>query len=152
MDTAQDVIYTLGSDASLTSLNPAFETVTGWKREDWLGKNFAPIVHADDLANAVDAFKRVLAGETVSYELRIKKVRGDYLVGEFTSTPLIERGVQIGVLGVARDVTERKKARGDDPRAGLPRRAHRAAQPRALRRPACVWRWRRRTGDSRCWP
>jgi diguanylate cyclase (GGDEF)-like protein/PAS domain S-box-containing protein len=130
VNTAQDVIYTLGLDASLTSLNPAFETVTGWKREDWSGKNFAPIVHADDLAIAVDAFKRVLAGETVSYELRIKKVRGDYLVGEFTSTPLIERGVQIGVLGVARDVTERKKAEETirdlayhDALTGLPNRA-----------------------------
>ena len=110
VDTSPDVIYTLGLDASLTSLNPAFEVVTGWKREVWLGKNFAPLVHPDDVQTAFDLFRRVLDGETPTYELRIKKPSGEYLVGEFTSTPLMEDGRQTGVFGIARDITERKKA------------------------------------------
>ncbi len=130
VDTAQDVIYTLGLDASLTSLNPAFETVTGWKRKDWLGKNFAPLVHPDDLNTAVDMFKRVLAGENPSYELRIRCPDGEYVVGEFTSTPLMEGGELRGAFGIARDITERKKAEMTirqlayhDGLTGLPNRA-----------------------------
>jgi diguanylate cyclase (GGDEF)-like protein/PAS domain S-box-containing protein len=110
VDTAQDVIFTLAPDATFMSLNPAFETVTGWKREDWLGKSFAPVVHPEDLNSSFDLFKRCLAGEIVSYELRIRKPSGDYLIGEFTSTPLIEGGVLKGTFGIARDITERKKA------------------------------------------
>jgi len=130
VDTASDVIYTLGLDASLTSLNPAFEKITGWKREDWLGKNFAPLVHPDDLAFAFEQFKAVLAGESPSYELRVRRADGEYVVGEFTSTPLVEDGEVKGVFGIARDITERKKAENTirrlayhDALTGLPNRA-----------------------------
>ncbi len=130
VNTAQDVIYTLGIDATLTSLNPAFETVTGWKPEDWIGKHFGPLVHPDDLGLAVDLFKQVLAGGAPSYELRIRRSDGDYVVGEFTSTPLIEDGELKGVFGIARDITERKKAEAmirelayHDGLTGLPNRA-----------------------------
>ena len=130
VNTAQDVIYTLGLDASFTSLNPAFETVTGWKPEDWLGKNFGPLVHPDDVNAAVDQFKEVLSGEAPSYELRIKRADGDYVVGEFTSSPIVEDGEVKGVFGIARDITERKKAEAlirelayHDGLTGLPNRA-----------------------------
>ncbi|HSP55660.1 MAG TPA: PAS domain S-box protein, partial [Dehalococcoidia bacterium] len=130
VNTAPDVIYTLALDATLTSLNPAFEAVTGWKPEDWIGKHFGPLVHPEDLSLAVDLFKQVLAGQAPSYELRIKRPDGDYVVGEFTSTPLIEDGELKGAFGIARDITERKKAEAmirelayHDGLTGLPNRA-----------------------------
>ncbi len=130
VDTAQDCIFTLAPDGLLTSLNPAFETMTGWSREEWLGKHFAPIVHPDEMGNAFELFNRVLAGETIAYELRILKKSGEYLTGEFTSTPLMQDGRIVNFLGVARDVTERKQAEDTirhlahhDALTGLPNRA-----------------------------
>jgi len=32
VETARDVIFTLSTDGTITSLNPAFETITGWSR------------------------------------------------------------------------------------------------------------------------
>src|SRR5204862_722712 len=72
VDTARDVIYTLSSDGRLKTLNPVFETITGWSRTEWLGKAFAPLVYPDDLPRATAMFQAVLAGQAPPmFELRI---------------------------------------------------------------------------------
>ena len=111
VEAVPDVIYTISAeDGSLTSLNPAFETVTGWSRAEWIGKPFASLVHPDDLPLAEQTFQRALRGETQpSYELRVLSKSGECLVGEFTSTPHVKDGKVVGEFGIARDITERKK-------------------------------------------
>lgn len=131
VETVRDVIYTLSPEGILLSLNPAFETVTGWPRSEWIGKPFAPIIHPDDLARAIDLFKHTLAGNHPPIvELRVLTRDGGMVVGEFNATPLREDGAVVGVLGVARDVTERKQAEDAirrlayyDALTGLPNRA-----------------------------
>jgi diguanylate cyclase (GGDEF)-like protein/PAS domain S-box-containing protein len=130
VNTAQDAIYTVSPKGELTSLNAAFKTLTGWAPEEWIGKSFAPIVHPDDLSVALDVLKRVLGGETASFELRIKSKSGDYLIAEFSAAPLVEDGRITGLLGVGRDVTEKRKAQETirqlayhDGLTGLPNRA-----------------------------
>jgi PAS domain S-box-containing protein len=112
VEAAPDVIYTVSAeDGSLTSLNPAFETLTGWSRAEWLGKPLAGIVHPDDLPVAVETSQKAARGETQPpYELRVLSKSGEYLVGEFTSTPHVKDGKVVGELGIARDITERKRA------------------------------------------
>ena len=130
VNTAQDVIYSVSADGTLTSLNPAFERISGWSPDEWIGKPFAPIVHPEDLPMAFDVFQRVLKGETAAFELRIRSKAGDYLVAEFTAGPLVEDEEITGLLGVGRDITERRKAQETirqlafhDALTGLPNRA-----------------------------
>jgi len=61
VDTARDIIYTLSADAKIMSMNPAFETVTGWSRTEWIGKDFLPLVHPDDRPRRVEDARCVLA-------------------------------------------------------------------------------------------
>jgi len=109
VETAPEVIYAIAEDGMITSLNTAFEKITGWSRPEWLGKSFTSLIHPDDLPLAMETFQKALRGEkTPPYELRVLSKSGDYLVGEFTSTPQIENGKVVGEFGIARDVTERK--------------------------------------------
>jgi len=112
IEAAPDVIYTVfAEDGSLTSLNPAFERLTGWSRAEWLGKPFAGMVHPDDLPVALERFQKALRGETQPpRELRVLCKSGEYMVGEFTSTSHVRDGKVVGQLGIARDITERRRA------------------------------------------
>ena len=111
VENAKDVIFTLSTDGRITSLNPCFETITGWSLAEWMGKPFPPLVHPDDLPVALEHFQRVLRGETLPiFELRVRAKSGVYIHTEFTETPLIKDGQVVGVLGIGRDITERKRA------------------------------------------
>jgi len=111
VDTARDVIYTLSIDGKIKSLNPVFETITGWLRDEWIGKEFSPLVHPDDLPRATTLLQVVLAGRVPpTFELRVRSKSGAYIPGEFTATPQTQEGRVVGVLGVARDITDRKRA------------------------------------------
>jgi two-component system cell cycle sensor histidine kinase/response regulator CckA len=107
---ARDAIFTLSPEGSITSLNPAFETITGWKCEEWIGRSFTSIVHPDDQLLAVQNFKRMMQGDMAPvHELRIRTKKETYVSGEFTITPQRLRDRVVGMIGIARDITERKK-------------------------------------------
>ncbi|MBS7646335.1 PAS domain S-box protein [Candidatus Bathyarchaeota archaeon] len=109
VEAAPDIIYTISSEGKIISLNPAFEKITGWKREEWIGKPFVEIIHPEDVPKAVENFQKTLAGKPELVELRVRTGSGEYLIGEFISVPLIENGQIFGGLGIARDITNRKK-------------------------------------------
>ncbi len=110
IETAPVVIYTLSADGTITSLNSVFEKTTGWSCSEWVGKSFSSIIHPDDLPFAMQTTQRILRGETPApYELRVLSKSGEYLVGEFTSIPILENGKITGEFGVIQDITERKQ-------------------------------------------
>ncbi len=111
VETARDVIYTLSTDGAFTSLNPAFESISGWSRAEWLGKPFAPMIHPDDLPTGAEDFRRILRGEIPPVsEIRILTKSGEYRVGEFAARPLMMDGQVVGAFGIVRDITERRRA------------------------------------------
>ncbi|MBI4536028.1 MAG: response regulator [Ignavibacteriae bacterium] len=110
VESARDAIISVSPQAIIMSLNSAFERLTGWKSEEWIGRSFTDIIHPDDLPRALQILSRVLAGETPDVtEYRIRNKSGEYIVGEFTATPQIQNGKTVGLLAIARDMTERKQ-------------------------------------------
>ncbi len=104
-----DVTYLLGRDGTFTSLSPAFETLTGWHPEAWVGKPFAPLVHPDDLPRAMEIFLNACTGKTSpDFELRLAKKSGGYLDAELSMVP-VDMSDGTVVIGIARDVSERKR-------------------------------------------
>jgi PAS domain S-box-containing protein len=107
IEALHDVVFTLSPDGKITSLNPAFEKITGWPTEAWVGKPFAELVHAEDLPKALTVVQDILRGFIPPiHQLRIKTVHGDTVIGEFKSAPLVVQNRIVGVIGVGRDVTQ----------------------------------------------
>ncbi|HEX3035950.1 MAG TPA: GAF domain-containing protein [Thermodesulfobacteriota bacterium] len=112
VETAPEVIFSLSTDGIITSLNPVFEKITGWPTNQWIGKPFMPLIHPDDLPFALEKFRGILNGVTSSpFELRVLCQSGEYLITEFAGTHQIKNGGNVfQVLGIARDITDRKIA------------------------------------------
>ncbi|HND61344.1 MAG TPA: PAS domain S-box protein [Opitutaceae bacterium] len=105
---ARDAIFSLDEQGVITSLNPAFETIVGWPCAAWVGRPFHGLVHPDDLAQALRIFGQALQGETVApFELRVVAASGRVVDLEFTIAPRVSG---LGVMGIARNVTERRQA------------------------------------------
>ncbi len=110
VENARDVIYTVSENAVITSLNPAFERITGWPPSEWIGKPLQSIVHPDDWPKELELLEHMLQGRTPPvHEVRVRSNSGDYWTGEFMITPQFEDGSFVGVVGVGRDITWRKR-------------------------------------------
>jgi two-component system cell cycle sensor histidine kinase/response regulator CckA len=110
VENAPDVIFTLAADGTIASLNPGFERTTGWSRSERLNMHFTSMLHPDDLSRGLEFFQHAMKGKKIPpFELRILKKSGDYVAAEFTATSQIQSGSVTGILGIARDITERKR-------------------------------------------
>ncbi len=111
VQTAPEVIFSLSSDgATITSLNQAFERLTGWTCDRWLHRPLASLLHPQDLAHADQRVQQTLRGENPpAFELRLQIRSGEYLDAELTMTRLVEGGAVSGILGIAHDIGARKR-------------------------------------------
>jgi PAS domain S-box-containing protein len=111
VESAGVIIWSLSSDGMIATLNPAFESITGWSRDDWFGRSFVALVHPDDATRAEELFGRALGGEALStFELRLRARDGGERNVELISTRRVVTRERVEVVGIARDVTEVRRA------------------------------------------
>jgi len=110
-ESARDLIIVLSPAGGIVSLNPAFEARTGWRRDEWIKKPFEKLVHPEDLTLAYQNLARAArGGSTDLFVLRIRGADGKYFAAELQLAAEVQSGSVTGLLGIARDVTERKLA------------------------------------------
>lgn len=125
IESAQDVIFVLADDGTITFLNAAFEQTTGWSRAEWIGRSYIDLIHSEDRSLAVRLLSLVQRGSALApFELRIKTHSGEPRIGEFKVVR--ENRPPHLILGIARDITERKKI--DEERARLEAAVQAAAE------------------------
>ena len=114
-ENANDLIYTHDLAGNYTSLNKAGERITGYMRAEAVRMNIADVLTPEQLARARQMIEsKTEAGGTTVYELDIIAKDGRQTSLEL-STRLIHGsdGAPVGVQGIGRDITERKRAEGE---------------------------------------
>lgn len=126
IDHAPDMVYLLDPEGCFTFVNDRAAALLGWSRETLLGRHYATIVHEQDQELARYVFNERRTGDRASrdVELRLRSrlpahgggVQGE-VVAEITATGIYaeggtetRHGAFLGTYGLARDVTERKRA------------------------------------------
>ncbi|HTG61531.1 MAG TPA: PAS domain S-box protein [Terriglobia bacterium] len=110
IENAGDIIYTHDLQGNFTSLNKAGERCLGYARDEILGTNVVQIVAAEyrDLALQMTRPQR-RDPEANTYELETISKEGRRLILEVRPRVICDNGTAIGVQGIARDLTERKR-------------------------------------------
>ena len=109
---SSDMIYSVGPGPRFLSVSPSVETVLGYRPEELEGRLLIMlnIIAPESLQRFVFDTLSVLSGEdTVPSEYVFMASDGTRKVAEVRSTPMVENGEIIGVVAVARDITERKR-------------------------------------------
>jgi PAS domain S-box-containing protein len=110
-ENAKDAIYVHDLTGRYTSVNRAAEQLSGFTREQILGKHFSNFVAPRDLKYARTNLCRKLDEENETiYEVDMITRDGRRIPVEVSSRLIYEKGVAVGVQGTARDITERKRA------------------------------------------
>ena len=110
-DNISDLAYICDTEGKVLLLNRVFEELSGHKPEQFIGKSFAPLFDEENLKKAMDLYTRTLKGESLKREVRFKDTG---VLCEYKNIPLRnKKGEIVGVLGTARDITERKRLEND---------------------------------------
>ncbi len=110
-ENAKDATYVHDLSGKYTSVNRATEKLSGYTRDEILGKSFFHFVPPEQIPKISEHLCRKLAdeGET-SYEAEIITKDGRRVAIEVNSHLIFENGAAVAVQGTARDITERKAA------------------------------------------
>ncbi|TVY11074.1 PAS domain S-box protein [Paenibacillus cremeus] len=106
-----DAIWMINETDIILEVNPAFETLFGWSAAEIKGKTL-PMIPDFLQASMEQVHRRIKAGETVvGLETIRQRKEGQLLDVEATLSPLRDHnGDIIGITGICRDVTARKRA------------------------------------------
>ncbi len=108
VESAPDGIFTVSSEGILTSMNPAFEALTGRAQAEWVGKRLDSLVHPEDRARTSTLVEAALEGQDPpAFQLLLVSGDGSSVPMELTLTPQREEDRVVGALGIARDLRER---------------------------------------------
>lgn len=103
---AAEGILLIDPKGSIVESNPQMLQMLGYDAKELIGTNLLSLIHPDDLNNAPPQIERLMAGETVTQERRLRTADHVYLFFEMSGRK-ISNGL---LLLMYRDVTERKFA------------------------------------------
>ncbi len=113
-ENVMDVIYTIDTDLNLLSMSPSVERILGYKPEDFIGRpvtDLGIILTPESFEQAVADMSLVLKGDTIAATIyRFIAKDGTIKYGEVSGSPMMRDGKIIGIISVARDITDRKQA------------------------------------------
>ena len=102
-------LFSLDLQGRILYTNPKGGEILGCEPDELVGMHFSELFSREMLSGILPEFMNVLKGKiTYIQETKIKRKDGTLVPIEITGTPFMKDGKLAGLLGVARDITERK--------------------------------------------
>jgi two-component system, sporulation sensor kinase A len=105
-----DAVFSFDLNGHYLSVNPAMEQLLGYREEEFIQKSFLPFVFEDDIEKTKKHFRLAASGTTQRYQTKTIHQNGSIIDVDVTNMPIMIDGEVVGVYGIAKDITSRKKA------------------------------------------
>jgi PAS domain S-box-containing protein len=111
VESVQDGVFTVDREGRFTFVNEPTTRQTRQRASYLIGRSLLDVVRPEDRTRVREVIQARLRGEAAGpYELAYCDAAGELTYVEIVSVPLFEEGRIVGLLGVARDLTERRRA------------------------------------------
>ncbi|HLY19039.1 MAG TPA: PAS domain S-box protein [Bryobacteraceae bacterium] len=111
IEDASDAIFTMDLDGRCTALNGASQRISGYSQQEALGMALPEIIAPDRLSALLEHFQATLTGKTTEpVETELVARDGHRVSVEVSGRPQIRDGSPVGLLCIARDISQRKRA------------------------------------------
>jgi two-component system, NtrC family, sensor kinase len=112
LDRSNDLVYIHDFKGNFIEVNVAALTLLGYKKEEIIGRNFTSILNQDQFSSFFEVLREIKKTGTQkeSSEYRLKCKNGDYIYVETKETAIYRNGEPYAMLGIGRDITERKQS------------------------------------------
>ena len=111
VSTNPDIVFTVDLNVNLIMWNPAVEVATGLAPEALKNRPILEFIVEEDRPSVVRAIQKCLENGIAEAEIRVLNAHGGSTLFQFKGVLLKdEDGSVIGITGMGRDITERKRA------------------------------------------
>jgi PAS domain S-box-containing protein len=111
LESARETICAVSPEGRILWINSAATAMNGYTKDQLIGMDFLELIVQADREAAAARFRRTLAGEPQTVELRLLTRGGQVRHVLSDATPIRIDGRTTGVLSITRDVTEQKQER-----------------------------------------
>lgn len=109
LENAGDAFYILDPKGKVVAANRRTEALLGIKRRNLLGKTLKNIIPAFTLPESAKSVMKTLKRKPITFELEFGTATGKTIVAESTSMSCFSHGRFVGILGIIREIKERKE-------------------------------------------
>jgi PAS domain S-box-containing protein len=109
-ENAQEGIVITSNDGTVSHANREFLRIFGYKLKEVVGQNIDRLVAGYEISRAKEITNNVVKGKNVALETVRSRKDGSSVNVSVIASPISAGEKQLGVFGIYRDITERKKA------------------------------------------
>jgi len=111
LDNSSDIVYTHDLEGKLITWSKAGELITGFTQRELFQKHIAELAPPDQREAVERWIQQTIEGKSPgTYELVIVAKDGSRITLDVSTRAITQDGKQVGILGFARDITERIQA------------------------------------------
>jgi len=108
-----DLIFMTDAQGYLNYISAASEKIFHYKPEEMVGTHFKNYLIKSEIPRVSQRFAENVKGKNLgNFRMEAMRKDGSHIFIELNSSPIVKNGETIGIQGIIRDITERKRAEG----------------------------------------